>query len=465
MKRIVSVLMILVLLFAFVACKSEPGGKTGGGNGEMSPAEQAILNKYGEDIFYFAELADMAASVGEPLEEICGAASDSARTAIVSQYSAFGIQISNTSATTASFSWTEDGITVTIDVSNVSIVPSKGLNDSISYDAAVAVSGKENHSATVSLELDLVNNTTTITKGKYKTITFGTGSQSLQQANQCLQEIQALDDEGNGSGNNGGQNPYNPGQGQGGSQEPGQTEQWTDGTASLTKTASQILTALEGMNFEVTIRKAMGMEGMNYWFVYGRLNDNQVWAKRYDEYPAQFQQEPQYDMIAMDCIPEHQFQGMYDDKISDYIYYESDAYSDAWTTADTAVYHDDDGSRNWHEAVVFWLYEGEDIFDPDYSTEYPYADYLGGEFEHYALMLKPYTPYNLQLANGKYKVRDGKATVAGLSCTVYQYQQYYYYISDLYGICMKETYIDANKGEVATWEVTKFTTSPVWPVE
>ena len=124
----------------------------------------------------------MAASVGEPLEEICGAASDSARTAIVSQYSAFGIQISNTSATTASFSWTEDGITVTIDVSNVSIVPSKGLNDSISYDAAVTVSGKENHSATVSLELDLVNNTTTITKGKYKTITFGTGSQSLQQA-------------------------------------------------------------------------------------------------------------------------------------------------------------------------------------------------------------------------------------------------------------------------------------------
>ena len=24
---------------------------------------------------------------------------------------------------------------------------------------------------------------------------------------------------------------------------------------------------------------------------------------------------------------------------------------------------------------------------------------------------------------------------------------------------------DANKGEVATWEVTKFTTSPTWPVE
>ena len=209
----------------------------------------------------------------------------------------------------------------------------------------------------------------------------------------------------------------------------------------------------------------MGMEGMNYWFVYGRLNDNQVWAKRYDEYPAQFQQEPQYDMIAMDCIPEHQFQGLYDDKISDYIYYESDAYSDAWTTADTAVYHDDDGSRNWHEAVVFWLYEGEDIFDPDYSTEYPYADYLGGEFEHYALMLKPYTPYNLQLANGKYKIQAGKKTVAGLTCTVYQYQQYYYYISDLYGICMKETYIDANKGEVATWEVTKFTLSPTWPVQ
>ena len=50
MKRIVSVLMVLVLLFAFVACNSEAGGQSGGGSGEMSPAEQAILNKYGEDI-------------------------------------------------------------------------------------------------------------------------------------------------------------------------------------------------------------------------------------------------------------------------------------------------------------------------------------------------------------------------------------------------------------------------------
>ena len=34
-----------------------------------------------------------------------------------------------------------------------------------------------------------------------------------------------------------------------------------------------------------------------------------------------------------------------------------------------------------------------------------------------------------------------------------------------YSYNMKETYIDANKGEVATWEVTKFTLSPTWPVE
>ena len=54
MKKLIAFSLILVMLFAFVACSGEPGGKTnggGGGNGsELTPAEQAIKSKYGDDI-------------------------------------------------------------------------------------------------------------------------------------------------------------------------------------------------------------------------------------------------------------------------------------------------------------------------------------------------------------------------------------------------------------------------------
>ena len=461
MKKLIVISLVFMMLFAFVACNSEAGGQSGGGGGngsELTPAEQAIKSKYGDDIFYFAEMVDMVASYPEMIQEICGAADAATRTAMVNTYNSYSTQftVSNASATGLTVEGSDGGDHVKVVITNVKFSNPKG--QWVSFDADITVSGSFNATAKVSLEVYLSNGSLTITDGRYNSTNFGQGTNNNLKATQCLQEIQALDENGNSQGGQGGQG----GQGQG--QEPGQGTTWTDGTDSLTKTASQILTTLEGMNFEVTIRKAMGMEGMNYWFVYGRIDDNLVWAKRYDEYPEMFQTEPQYDMVAMDGIEEHQFQGMYDDQISDYLLYEDNGDSDAWDTADTFVYHDDDGSRNWYDAYLYWFYDGEDIFDPEYSTVYPNADFLGGIFEHYALMLKPYTPYNLQLANGKYKIQAGKKTVAGLTCTVYQYQQYYYYISDLYGICMKESYIDANKGEVATYEVTKFTTSPTWPV-
>ena len=463
MKKLIVVSLVFMMLFAFVACSGEPGGTSGGGGGgngngsELTPAEQAIKSKYGDDVFYFAEMADMAASYVDMVTEICGAADAASRTAAVNMYNQYSqnFTVSNASATGLTVEGSDGGDHIKVVITNVAFSNPKG--QWVSFDADITVSGSFNATAKVSLEIYLSNGSLTITDGRYNSVNFGQGTPNNQKAQQCLQEIQALDENGNNQGQ-GGQG----GQGQG--QEPGQGTTWTDGTDSLTKTASQILTTLEGMNFEVTIRKAMGMEGVNYWFVYGRIDDNLVWAKRYDEYPEMFQTEPQYDMVAMDGIEGHQFQGPYDDEVSDYLLYEDNGYSDAWDTADTFIYHDEDGSRNWHESMVYWIYGGEDIFDPDYATDYPGADYLGEDYEHYALMLKPYTPYNLSLANGKYKIQAGKKTVAGQTCTVYQYQQYYYYISDLYGICMKETYIDANKGEVATWEVTKFTLSPTWPV-
>ena len=473
MKKLITLSLVLVMLFAFVACDGEAGGKTnGGGNGgsgELTPAEQAIMNKYGEDTFYLAELASTAGSYSDLILDICGAASDQARQSAVTKWSQFGFQISNATAKTLTVEYNEmAGDSFTLIVTNVAIKPSAAAAEVIDFDVDFTVVSKEGTlKAVMSIEVDLVNGYTKIVKATFRGTTYATNSQATDKVNQCIQEIDALDENGNG-GNNGGQGGQ---QGQGGSQgqggagqDQGESETWTDGTDSLSKTAYQILTTMEGMNFEVTIRKAMGMAGLNYYFVYGRLDDNQVWAKRYDEYPAQFQQEPQYDMIAMDRIPGHQFEDPYEHVLSDYIYYESDAYSNAWAAPDTGIYHEDDGSRDWHEAVVFWLYGDEDIFSEAYATENPNADYLGDIFEHYALMLKPYTPYNLQLANGKYKVQAGKKTVAGLTCTVYQYQNYYYYISDLYGLCVKESYLDGNGSEVATFEVTNFTTSPTWPV-
>ena len=122
-------------------------------------------------------------------------------------------------------------------------------------------------------------------------------------------------------------------------------------------------------------------------------------------------------MIALDRIAEHQFQPQGAKDVSDYLVYEDNAYSDAWTTADPTYYNEQD----WHDAVLFWVYDDEDIFALEYSTGNPSADYLGGIYEHYALMLKPYTPYNREIANGKYKILDGKKTVAGQTCTVYRY--------------------------------------------
>ena len=467
MKKLIVISLVFMMLFAFVACNSEAGGQSGGGGGgngsELTPAEQAIKSKYGDDIFYFAEMVDMVASYPEMIQEICGAADAATRTAMVNTYNSYSTQftVSNASATGLTVEGSDGGDHVKVVITNVKFSNPKG--QWVSFDADITVSGSFNATAKVSLEVYLSNGSLTITDGRYNSVSFGQGTNNNLKATQCLQEIQALDDEGNGNGNNGGYNGGQGGQGGqgGGSQEPGQTEQWTDGTAYLPKTAYEIINTMEAKNFEVTIRKTMYMEGLYYWFVYGRLNDNQVWAKRYDEYPAQYQQEPQYDMIALDRIAEHQFQRQGAEKVSDYLVYEDNAYSDAWTTAYPTYYNEQD----WHDAVLFWVYDDEDIFALEYSTENPSADYLGGIFEHYALMLKPYTPYNREIANGKYKILDGKKTVAGQTCTVYQYQQYYYYISDLYGICMKESYIDANKGEVATWEVTKFTLSPTWPVE
>ena len=464
--------MVLILL-AFVACSDDAGGSSSGNSSPsgMSAAEQKIFNKYGQDVFYFAELADIAASNAELVEEICGA-EESGRAAIVSMYSSFGMQITNASGTTVSFRLVEEGNTITVDITNVHIEPSKGLNDSISYDADISVSGKESHSAQVSLEIDLVNNTTTITQGRYKTIVFGTDSDALSNANNCLKEIMALDDGGEGSGSG----PYNPGPYNPG---PGQGDEWTMGTDSLpAHTAREIALALEGMDYYVLIEEPQGGVGVNaggvsYFYEYGLIHGdgseaNQVWAKRWDELPAEYMQESQYDMIALDRIPAHQFEDPDEHVISDYIYYEDNAYSDAWYGPVTGVYHDEDGSRNWHDAVVYWVYEGEDIFSEEYAQSGGlYATYAGGEFYHYSDLVKPYTPALLNEYNGKYEKLSRKEIVAGLQCSIYRYAGELYYIADsedFYNICLKHTWLAQGK-EYVMFEVQDIHTLPVWPVE
>ncbi|MBQ9810273.1 MAG: hypothetical protein IJM52_03870, partial [Spirochaetales bacterium] len=351
-------------------------------------------------------------------------------------------------------------------ITNVHIEPSKGLNDSISYDADISVSGKESHSAQVSLEIDLVNNTTAITQGRYKSIVFGTGSEALSNANNCLQEIIALDDSGEGSG----ADPYNP--------DPGQGDEWTMGTASLpAHTAREIALALEGMDYYVLIEEPQGGVGVNaggvsYFYEYGLIHGDgseavQVWAKRWDELPAKYEQESQYDMIALDRIPAHQFEDPYEHKISDYIYYEDDAYSDAWTLPDTAVYHDDDGSRNWHDAVVYWVYDGEDIFSEEYAQYSADATYAGRIYYHYSDLVKPYRPALLAQYNGHYEKLSRKETVAGLECSIYRYAGELYYIADsedFYNICLKHTWLAQGK-EYVMFEVQDIHTFPEWPVD
>lgn len=473
MRKLLAVLSLVLILLAFVACSDDAGG-SGNGNSSpsgMSAAEQKIFNKYGQDVFYFAELADIAASNAELVEEICGA-EEAERAAIISMYSSFGIQITNASGTTVSFRLVEEGNTITVDITNVHIEPSKGLNDSISYDADISVSGKESHSAQVSLEIDLVNNTTTITQGRYKTIVFGTDSDALSNANNCLKEIMALDDGGEGSGSG----PYNPGPYNPG---PGQGDEWTMGTDSLpAHTAREIALALEGMDYYVLIEEPQGAAGVNeggasYFYEYGLIHGDgseavQVWAKRWDELPAEYMQESQYDMIALDRIPAHQFEDPDEHVISDYIYYEDNAYSDAWYGPVTGVYHDEDGSRNWHDAVVYWVYEGEDIFSEEYAQSGGlYATYAGGEFYHYSDLVKPYTPALLNEYNGKYEKLARKAIVAGLQCSIYRYAGELYYIADsedFYNICLKHTWLAQGK-EYVMFEVQDIHTLPVWPVE
>jgi len=471
MRKVMAVLSLVLILFAFVACSDDSGSSGGTAPAGMSAAELKIYNKYGSDVFYFAELADIAGSYSELVEAICGADAD-ARASAVSRYSSFGMQISNASDTTVSFRFSEDGNTVTVDITNVRIEPSRGLNDSISYDAGITVSGAESHSAQVSLEIDLVNNTTTITQGRYKSIVFGTGSDALSQANSCLAEIMALDDSGEGSGadpHNPG--PYNPG--------PGQGDEWTMGTASLpAHTAREIALALEGIDFFVRIEEPQGGVGVNdcgvsYFYEYGIIHDGesgnavQLWAKRWDELPAQFDQESQYDMIAMDRIPEHQFLDANEEKMSDYIFYEDDAYSNAWTLPDTAVYHDDDGSRNWQDAVVFWVYDGEDIFSEAYAQYSENATYAGGIYYHYSDLVKPYRPDLLAQYNGHYEKLSRKATVAGIECSIYRYAGELYYIADsadLFNACLKHTWLAQGK-EYVMFEVLEINKSPEWPVE
>ena len=473
MRKLLAVLSLVLILLAFVACSDDAGG-SGNGNSSpsgMSAAEQKIFNKYGQDVFYFAELADIAASNAELVEEICGA-EEAERAAIISMYSSFGIQITNASGTTVSFRLVEEGNTITVDITNVHIEPSKGLNDSISYDADISVSGKESHSAQVSLEIDLVNNTTTITQGRYKTIVFGTDSDALSNANNCLKEIMALDDGGEGSGSG----PYNPGPYNPG---PGQGDEWTMGTDSLpAHTAREIALALEGMDYYVLIEEPQGAAGVNeggasYFYEYGLIHGDgseavQVWTKRWDELPAEYMQESQYDMIALDRIPAHQFEDPDEHVISDYIYYEDNAYSDAWYGPVTGVYHDEDGSRNWHDAVVYWVYEGEDIFSEEYAQSGGlYATYAGGEFYHYSDLVKPYTPALLNEYNGKYEKLARKAIVAGLQCSIYRYAGELYYIADsedFYNICLKHTWLAQGK-EYVMFEVQDIHTLPVWPVE
>ena len=490
MKKLIVLSLVIMMLFAFVACDGEAGGKTngGGGNGEMTPAEQAIMNKYGENTFYFAELASLAGSYEDIIKDICGAASKDARDAAVALYSGFGLEISNASETGVKIRFTdEDNNIYVLEFSNVAFVPSKVAPTRMTFDVSVKIMSEESISATMKLEIDFELGIVKIVSGTYnRTEEYAQGSEKVDKANQCLQEIEALDENGNG-GNNGGQGGQqgqggaqgDGGQGQGqGGQGQGQGEEWTMGTASLpAHTAREIALAMEGMDFYVLIEEPQGMAGVSeggvsYFYEYGIIhdaksgNDVQLWAKRWDEMPAQYGQESQYDMIAMDRTPEHQIPDLYEpEKMSDYIYYESD-YTDNWVGPDTALYHDDSGSKDWHDAVIFWVYDGEDIFAEEYAQDTANANYAGGIFYHYSDLVKPYTPLLLAQYNGKYEKLSQKAVVADLQCTVYRYANELYYIADsadFHNICLKHTWLVQGK-EYVMFEVKELHTFPKWPV-
>lgn len=475
---------MLVMLFAFVACSGEPGGKTnggGGGNGsELTPAEQAIKSKYGDDIFYFAEMADMAASYVDMVTDICGAADAAARNSLVAMYNQYSqnFSVSNASATGLTVEGSDGGDHIKVVITNAAFSNPKG--QWVSFDADVTVSGSFNATATVSLMIYLSNGSMTITYGRYNSITFDQGTPNNVKAQQCLQEIQALDENGNSQGQGEGQGGQGQGQGQGqGGAGQGQGEEWTMGTASLpAHTAREIALALEGMDYYVLIEEPQGMAGVSeggvsYFYEYGIIhdaksgNDVQLWAKRWDELPKEYMQDSQYDMIAMDRAPEDQIPDQYEpQKTSDYIYYQSD-YTDNWVGPYTALYHDDSGSRDWHDAVVFWLYDGEDVFAEEYAQDTANANYAGGIYYHYSDLVKPYRPDLLSQYNGKYEKLSQKAVVADLQCTVYRYADELYYIADsedFYNICLKHTWLVQGK-EIVMFEVKDIHTFPVWPVD
>ncbi len=438
MKKLIVLSLVVVTLFAFIACKGEPGGKTGGGSGEMSAAEQAILNKYGEDIFYFAELADIAASSGELVEEICSADA-SERAAIVSMYSSFGMQISNASATTVSVRWTEEGTTVTVDYTNVNIEPSKGLNDSISFDADVSVSGNESYSAQVSLEIDLVNNTTTITKGRYKTIVFGSDSQALQQANECLKEIEALDESGNSTNPDNSDNPNNPNP-----VVPNPGQAWV-GEDSIPFVDNDVLDFLTNMigKFEIKFVEYVTPGNDSYYneYTYGQYGDNYAWATRRDYCSPQLDPdfEPQFDGVGLDRDPGHQVHiPAQDNAMSDYLCFEQNMGNGEWFFNMAFTY---DEEEDWNSVYGSWLD----------NEIYMYFSYL----------LYPYSEIG-KICNGRYKRLNGTAQICGFTCTRYQYVNDILYI-DENGLCLRWTKLDNSGKEQIKYTVTKFDTTDAEP--
>ena len=461
MKKLIVISLVFMMLFAFVACSGDPGSGGGGGGGnssELTPAEQAILNKYGEDIFYFAEMADMVASYVDMVTEICGAADAASRTAAVNMYNQYSpdFKVSNASATGLTVEGSDGGDHIKVVITNAAFSNPKG--QWVSFDADITVSGSFNATAKVSLEIYLSNGSLTITGGSYKTTSFAQGTNNNLKAYQCLQEIQALDENGNSQGQ-GGQG----GQGQGG--YPGTGDQWTDGTDFLPAiTASEIITAYEGLDFKVFIHEN---NPEIPFYEYGRIGSNQVWAKRWCEADPTYDIEEFYTMIAVDRSPGVQITYTNPDTgktvTSDYVTYMESDYSSNWTEADGSFYNPD-GSSNWHEAVVFWLYDDVDIFSEAYA-QYPYADYAGGEYYHYSDLLRPYTPV-YQTYNGKYKKQAQKAVIDQVTCTVYRYMYDLFYIADEYNhICMKHSRLDSQGNEQTVFEVVNLSFTPTWPVK
>lgn len=434
MRKLLAVLSLVLILLAFVACSDDAGG-SGNGNSSpsgMSAAEQKIFNKYGQDVFYFAELADIAASNAELVEEICGA-EESGRAAIISMYSSFGLQITNASGTTVSFRLVEDGNTITVDITNVHIEPSKGLNDSISYDADISVSGKESHSAQVSLEIDLVNNTTTITQGRYKTIVFGTDSEALSNANNCLKEIMALDEGGEDSGS-GPYNPYSPG--------PGQA--W-DGKDSIPYIDSVVLNHLtEGISkFKIKYVEypVPGSDVTYNEYTYGQYLNNIAWATRRDycdsEYDPEF--EPLFVGAGIDRDPGHQMIIVYQDNaVSDYLCFEQDNDTGDWSFNMPFTY---DEEEDWYDAYGTWL-------DND-------------EFRYFSYLLYPYSEIG-KTYNGQYKKLSGTVEICGRTCDKYQYVNDTLYIDDE-GLCLRWTVMDGKGKEQIKFTVTEFDTTVATP--